>query len=274
MYTDALKLNLKDPLARWDRAQALVHLGRLQEAAADFDNARELDPSLPLTENQALAYHMRGVALAQAGQWEKATNDFKLAIRAGIEKLRTPQEMARLRLAAGDLAGYRGLCSKLLDKLGEKPKPAVSHPVVWTSVIGPGAFVDYTRLVELAEDAIDSEPKNATYHSTLAAVLYRDGQVELAIERLNRAIGLAGDEGQARDWLFLAMAYQRQGHPADAKKWLDKTEKAFRAPAAPKPPAPMQDDLDGWQSRLELSLLLREAQTMIHDAGRDSKKAK
>ena len=56
-------------------------------------------------------------------------------------------------------------------------------------------------------------------------------------------------------WFFLAMTHQRQGHPEQGRKWLDKAikqmEEEGKNPSVP------------WNGALTLQLLCREAESLL-----------
>jgi tetratricopeptide (TPR) repeat protein len=264
-YGQALASDGKQAQAYQDRGEALFQLGKYSEAASDFEKAKELAPDPVYSESFIAALQYRGIAYAESGQWDKAVADFKKAIQAGAEKQNTRHEMALLRWAAGDQAGYRRACATLLDNLNEKDKPPATNPVVWTCTLAPGAFEDYARLVALAEDAVDGDPKNWVYNHTLGAAQYRAGELDTAIQRLNQAVSVEGKGGQVRDWLFLAMAYQRLGHPEDGKRWLEKAIRGMQPAHGGQSNEANRAKPLSWSRRLDLLVLRREAETLIKD---------
>jgi hypothetical protein len=58
--------------------------------------------------------------------------------------------------------------------------------------------------------------------TTLGAALYRAGRPDAAIRRLEEAARARGGVSMADDWVFLAMAHHRLGHPDEARRWLDR----------------------------------------------------
>lgn len=61
----------ESPVVRFFRANALAHLGRTREAAADIDRAIELRP------DAAAPYYARGCLKAMAGDWSAAQADYR-----------------------------------------------------------------------------------------------------------------------------------------------------------------------------------------------------
>jgi WD40 repeat protein/tRNA A-37 threonylcarbamoyl transferase component Bud32/tetratricopeptide (TPR) repeat protein len=265
-YTRALAIDDKQAAAYRDRGEAQFQLQRYAEAIADFERARELAPDVPYGSSYAPALQCRGMQEAERGHWDKARADFLQAIKHGAEKDRNVSERALLRLAAGDVAGYRKACDSLVMNLVEKQDPAFTQPVVWTCLLAPGTFADYKRLQELAEDAVDGAPRNWLYHFTLGSVLYRAGDQDGALQRLKHAFELKGDDGDRRLFLFMAMAYQKLGRGAEARAWFERARRPLEQARATTEPG------KSLTSRLELMLLTREAESMIGGMRADSRK--
>src|SRR5262249_15208589 len=107
-----------------------------------------------------------------------------------------------------------------------------------------------------------ARPSHAALN-THGAALYRAGRFDAAVRRLEEAVAAPGNSGAAWDWLFLAMAHQRQGHGDEARRclekavrWIDQAEAATTRDRPPRTPL-------GWQQRLELQILRREAEELV-----------
>jgi uncharacterized protein HemY len=90
---------------------------------------------------------------------------------------------------------------------------------------GPGAVTDRKRLVALAERAVKEsrhEKQRIVYLNTLGVILYRAGQYQEAIARLNERVAAGASAGAPVDWAFLALAHHRLGHKSEANRWLEK----------------------------------------------------
>lgn len=122
----------------------------------------------------------------------------------------------------------------------------------------PNAVADPKLTVQLAERALSAKSNDPQYLGTLGAALYRAGQLDAAIQRLNAAVK-SGATG--REWLFLAMAHHRLGHAFEARMWLDRaakwidqaTDEKLKGAATRLP----------WDQRLELQHLRREAEELL-----------
>jgi WD40 repeat protein/Tfp pilus assembly protein PilF len=258
----SLALDGSQALAHRDRAEVYSQLNRYTEAAGDYEKAKELAPELPYSAGFLAALQNRGLVEVEAGQWVKARADFMKAVKNGAERGKSQHDIAVLRLAAGDLKGYQRVCLSLVEHLGEKEKPSVVQPVVWTCVLGPNTFGEYKRLVELAEDGVDVNPKDWIYHNTLGAALCRAGEYDAAIQRLRQSIQVGGKDGHPRDWLFLTLAYYQVGHNEEAIKWLDQAARVLRPPGGGKTREPAGGQLAA-NERLELLILLNEMETLV-----------
>jgi tetratricopeptide (TPR) repeat protein len=97
------------------------------------------------------------------------------------------------------------------------PEPEYFHNLAWFLVNCPDSqFRDPERAIELAQQAIDHAPQNATYHNTLGAAHYRAGKWPAAVDALQEAIKLRG-QGNGRDWFFLSMAEWQSGETEEAR---------------------------------------------------------
>jgi len=86
------------------------------------------------------------------------------------------------------------------------------------------------------------------------------------LQRLKQAFELKGDDGDARLFLFTAMAYHKLGHAAEAKEWFERARRPLEQTRATTEPG------KSLTSRLELLLLRREAESMIGGMRADSRK--
>jgi hypothetical protein len=158
---------------------------------------------------------------------------------------------ALVRLAAGDQAGYRRLCTSIRDGFLRSPNANEVNNAAWACALGPDALADFEPVLWALEKAIGPRP-DADQLNTHGAVLYRAGRHEDAIKRLEEGIARRDKVGTPHDWLFLAMAHQRLGHVEEARKWLDRAVSALD-----------RDTGGSWEQRLELRLLRREAEEVV-----------
>jgi tetratricopeptide (TPR) repeat protein len=81
---------------------------------------------------------------------------------------------------------------------------------------------DTMLAIELARKAVQLEPKRGPFWNTMGVAHYRAGQFHEAIRAFGESMQFR-DGGDANDWLFLAMAYQRLNETDRAKGWLDRS---------------------------------------------------
>jgi serine/threonine protein kinase/tetratricopeptide (TPR) repeat protein len=255
-----------DPQAGWAlvrRAQAYQRRAQPDQAAADFRQALALySKAIELKPADWIARFTRGNLHAESGQWEKASTDYASAVKRRPADVRAHYWLALARAGAGDRTGYRSGCAAMLQQFGQTDQPGVAHWVAWASVLAPDAVEDLDRPVQLAESALRSDPKGASYTNTLGAALYRAGRFAEAIRRLQEAHTAWEKTKETRHspaytWFFLAMAHHRLGQAEEGRRWLDKaikgTEQETRNNGLP------------WSRRLTLQLLRREAEALLKD---------
>src|SRR5262249_31302233 len=114
---------------------------------------------------------------------------------------------------------------------------------------------DWKPLLQRAERAVTAHPQSADDLRRLAVLLYRAGQFDTALKRLQEVTRLSGQEAEARDWLLMAMVEQHLGRSDDAKKWLDKAEQLHQEKS--------KSRVDSWDERLAYQTLHREAETLV-----------
>jgi tetratricopeptide (TPR) repeat protein len=156
-------------------------------------------------------------------------------------------------LKAGDAAGYRRVCTRLVEGVGAEPPVAVANVVAWVCAVGPDGLGNYTRVLALAEEALGRAQTDEKAHvlNTLGGVLYRAGRYREAVSRLREGIRAGGGEGTVHDWALLALAHERLGESGEARKYLAKV-------AQHKPP----DEGAPW-GPLEVELLGREVEALV-----------
>ena len=88
LYSIAIEMNLDDPdiyNAYFHRGQAFMHLGKVDEALADYTKTIQLNPSFPN------AYKWRGIIYFKTDRYTEAVNDFSRFIEL------EPDNCVRLR---------------------------------------------------------------------------------------------------------------------------------------------------------------------------------
>jgi tetratricopeptide (TPR) repeat protein len=167
-------------------------------------------------------HELWGRANAEQGNYQKAAAHFAEAIRHNSADSRLHAFHILALLAMNDIPGFRRGCEHFLDSFGQVDH-IVEHPTLFIPcILTADALRRPERLVQLAEQAVERQPRRATCIGLLGLSLYRAGRFEEAVKRLQEAIRVHAKGGNPMDWVFLAMAYQRLDKPAQAKAWLKK----------------------------------------------------
>jgi WD40 repeat protein len=186
------------------------------------------------------AHQRRGTAFAEMGRWDEAARDFKQVVDKAPDRAEVWRDLALAQRAAGQIDASRQTCRRMLSKEHLKDPFAVARCAV---VIADG-IEDNKQLKPFLE--LDDRV-------TRGAVLLRSGEPKEAAELLK-------DTNDEVGWLFLALAEHRLGRPAEARKALDRLRQSLLSAAAD-PLAPTA--ALPWQKRLEVNLLLQEAEASL-----------
>jgi serine/threonine protein kinase/WD40 repeat protein len=259
----------------WDLRLIRAQLGTM---GLDWD-ARPVPPSeTPLAPSairasvegaDGLAEAMAARAEMAAGHWGLAEAGLVRAVAKGVDDPLVWHRHLLLRLRAGDLAGYQAGCSSLISRFGRDERPGFVEPVAWACALGPDALEDWIPMIRAVEAAVKQRPENVELRKTLGALLVRAGRAREAITALEESVRKNGHGGNAFDWLFLALAQHRLGQTesagaalAKARDWIAHGDE--RALPDPYVMSPLP-----WYTKLELELLLREAEGQISLAAGD-----
>jgi tetratricopeptide (TPR) repeat protein len=220
-----------------DRAMAYGQLGRHHEHEAARARAVELGADaaflVPLAEEKA----------AQ-GEWSEADVLFaQAADRGGLDVLDVCHH-ALCCLKAGDEAGYRRICARMVHDLGtDGPMSAAAlrgNPdcilnLLRVCLLRADTVADWQPLLKVSEDVVARlmrppplTPENQLMDSRLdwltarGAVLCRRGRYADAIPDLSQAVGQQRQPAQYLGRVFLALAHLSLGQEVEARRWLDK----------------------------------------------------
>jgi tetratricopeptide (TPR) repeat protein len=194
----------------------------------------------------------RGRIEAERGDWHKAAADLGKAIRLGDQEATVWCQHILSLWASGDEANYHRWCERFVKHFGDSKDETVFRNVVWTVALTDGAVPDWRPLLQRAERL--SHPRRL-----LAVLLYRAGQYDAALKRLQEVLEGSPSEFSAHDGLVMALAAQRLGRGEEAKKWLKKAEHIHGDKA--------KDVKETWEDRLIYETLHREAETRMTGGG-------
>ncbi len=205
----------------------------------------------------------RGLVRAELGRWPDAQADFAEVVRRAPAEGEAWCLYALLCVQTRDLAGYRRACAALLDRSKQDDTARTAYLTAWACVLSEESGVKGGQMIELAERAVSSQPRDTDYLRTLGAALFRAGELDEAVRRLNEVLKLRGRRPSRREWLWLALVHARMGRTKEARSWLVKATSARTGLSNPSPLP--------WVMRLKLNLLQREAEQLLKSEKSNSK---
>ena len=239
------------------------HAAELQRAASGghWFAAALHGEQLVKNEPQSAEYLTRhGVALAHLGQAERAIQQFQTVL--DLEFLpEAGYDLALLQLREGDRAGYEKTAAAYLAAFGRSENAVEVNDALWTCALGSRFIAEHPEVVALAEQAA-AKLKSPAALNTLGSVYLRAGRPRDAVTKLREGIRRRGN-GLPQDWIVLALAYAADGNRTSAAEELQRTKSWLaeqdRRRAAREP----TDAEDFWTVRMELEILVPEAEQAI-----------
>lgn len=244
------------------RATIYAHLGRYEQAIADFSKYEEIEPQnvelhrlrgqmhllhgnnlgasedfselITVQPKQWVPRAQRALAYYELGRFEGAVADLKAAIDLGAGDHRAWYRLALIQVLEGDREGYRETCSSMLRHFADTESSMIATFTAWCPSLMPDAVEDYEPFIELGRKAASASPDNPRCHRALGAVLLRAGHIDEAIRELQRGNELldlgsvlrnifpARTDYPASTWYFLALAHHARGDREEARAWFDK----------------------------------------------------
>jgi serine/threonine protein kinase/WD40 repeat protein len=228
---------------------------------AYFDFRALLDSDLADTE-ELFRRSDRWVSL---GQWRLGADDYSRAFAGGtLDAPHLRFQHAVLRVAAGDLAGYRSACNHMLDVLNKTNGPRWLEFGAHAWVIAPEGPAATTQALQLAKRRAAALHTPWSDH-VLGLALYRAGRFAEADTRLRASLDRNSDwDARVLDWLVIAMAQKQLGRPDEARRWLERAESwvVARLPGRPGGLNRAVPENWHWRDGILLHLLLREARAL------------
>ena len=190
---------------------------------------------------------------------DRARADFEKAVSSESMSNYSRYHHALRRLSMDDLTAYRKGCRIMLEKSAETENSEEAYFTAWTCALTPNAIDDYSLAIELAERALNANPKLHSHQQCLGAVLYRDEKFDDAIEHLNKAVESENNaySSPAYGLYFLAMAHHRLGNAGKAQEFLDRANQQTNRE--------LNDahSSASWNRRFTLDLLRKEAKALF-----------
>jgi tetratricopeptide (TPR) repeat protein len=196
------------------------------------------------------------------GAWDQARADLAAIFADGIPvRADGWSEYALLLLQTDRRAEYERLRTHVLKQLAESDDSAIIRQLVQSSGLTPLTVPEAAQFLRAAQQHRAAHPKDVLALDYLGLALYRAGQWEEAIRCLHQSIEAQGKEGRpALAWVTLALVHLRQGHPEQAKPWLEKVDSTLQPIVLPSGAlAPPEWEWQGW---LAIRLLRGEAESL------------
>jgi serine/threonine protein kinase len=258
---ESLVVRLRQATRLANEGREYYERGMWSDAHRNYSKAIETEP------NYRDAFISRGELYARFGQWEHMAADFdtrfQLADRGNPVTL---INHALLRAYVSDEAGHRRVCLIFLDRLKGSPHVVHHQLVVRAMAVSPTPLIEKSRLVELAENAL--QRKYNSYGLYVAGLAHlRAGELEMAVRQFRDALSQATTSPipiHRAGYAPLAIALHHLGKHDDAKEALEHAHLILQEVI------PTVINADDSKPRkimthewLEFWLLLREAEQLI-----------
>jgi len=213
-FAEATKRDPSNARAHCNLGAALGMLGDHEvEARKALERAIEIDPDL-YEARLGMSYHF-----ASRGKWELALPHFRKLAELVPADVHHQADLAEALSRSGRPEEAAEQWSKTLALCPEDAKR--SDQAAWLLATRPLSPTAAKRAVEFAQKAVALDPERAEFRTTLGFARYRAGDYTGAIEALDESIRSRGN-GDAYDWLFLAMAHERLGRHERARGYFDR----------------------------------------------------
>jgi tetratricopeptide (TPR) repeat protein len=173
-------------------------------------------------------------------------------------------EYAASQLLAGDRPGYGRACAHMLARC--QASKVRSYLAARVCTLAPDSADDPELPGRLSQGELQGS-KNEFWSLTEQAALHvRAGRIQEATPPLEVSLRIDGRPARAvLNWLWLALAYQKQGKAAEARRWLDKAANWLDQQGGQ---MPLEITLMGGHRHnwLEAHVLRREAEALIQPA--------
>jgi hypothetical protein len=164
---------------------------------------------------------LRAIWLARKRRWDEAAADQVRSFAQPAGMLSDPGiVLAALRLVTGRSQDYREMFATLRDLPPSSLVLSRAVYLVRIGILAPQPRDDADRLVELSAKLSARSPDPWVIHGHGVA-LVRAGRIEEGVDRLEQSLAAGPWAGDAMNWLMLALAHERLGHPDIARSWSD-----------------------------------------------------
>ena len=241
------------------RGNLLLQLGRFQEAVPSLQQALP-NLQIPFNARTDLAN-----CLAALQQYQQAADTFDVAFeeaRAFVEPIEAQQQYRRILLAAQlqQKEAIDSLLKSLIREAENSTELPVCYHAALSAVMVPMGTTDWSTVQALADQAFELQDAPNT-RNVKAFALVRSQQYPQALKELNERLQLSPGDPSPTVKIFLAIALHHSADSAAAQKTLGEARQAVAKE--------LGDQNTPWDRRLQLTLLLQEAQQLIGGDGQN-----
>jgi tetratricopeptide (TPR) repeat protein len=223
----------------------------------------EIKVTMELTGSGHKLYPTEARRLAARGDWAAAAAEYARIFAAQpLEDGEQGFEYATVLLLSGDQAGHRKFCAEMLERSGQRSvRP---YHVARACTLAADSVKDFALPAGKAADELRQHNREFWSLTEQGALAYRAGRLDEAVTLFQKSLQADGKPGRAvLNWLWLSLAEERRGKPAEARVWLDRARQWLEGKSTSVPVVP--DDATGFHLHnwLEAQVLYREAQTLL-----------
>jgi tetratricopeptide (TPR) repeat protein len=213
-YRRAIELDPNFASPHANLGNALYRQGKADEAIACYRRAIELNPRFVMAHND-----LRHILFTQ-GKIDEALAVSRQEVRLTPDN---GQAHAILGLLLGQKQAFAEAIRAYREAIRLGPNDTLSiNNLAWLLATCPDPKLrDAAEAVKLAKRAVELDPKNPTFPSTLGAAHYRAGDWKAAVAALEKSMTLR-DGGDSNEWFFLAMAHWKLGAEDEARQWYSR----------------------------------------------------
>ena len=215
-----------------------------------------LDRAVELNNRSTESLKARGMALISLGEFTGAWPDLKATFQEESLSYYEQYQTALLSLKVGDRTFYATACDKMLKTYSNSDVQDARYFTIWSCVLAPNAFVDYTQLIAMCREGAAKELTSRQFVTKLGVVLMRAGQYTEASQLLEQSLSMPDGEKTSQTYssYFLAMTQFHQGNKEASQRQLQIANMLAEKELAESPK---------WNRQLTIELLRKEAQLLI-----------
>jgi tetratricopeptide (TPR) repeat protein len=206
----------------------------------------------------------QGRACAARRDWARAANGYARVLKRGpTDDGHFWFEHAAVLLLSGDRAGYAKACARIVERSGKAADLRAYH-VARACTLAPDAVAEASLPGRLAEKELQASAREFWSLTEQGALAYRAGRYQEAVPLFEQSLQADFKPGRAvLNWLWLALAHQRLGKSAEARRWLGKAQAwldQYRDGMPARAEAELGLHFHNW---LEAHVLRREAEALL-----------